>query len=113
MRNFTLSFLLHPAVHSPYARWSSNIRSPTLHSMGYRGKTEEQEEARRLRADSWTLADIAEKLGVSKSSVSLWVRDVPFTPSPRRYGAQRRPHPQHLAKLAQIKELNDRGRERI
>jgi transcriptional regulator with XRE-family HTH domain len=81
--------------------------------MGYRGKTEEQEEARRLRADSWTLQEIADKLGVSKSSVSLWVRDVPFTPSPRRYGAQRRPHPQHLARLAQIDELDREGRELV
>ena len=67
--------------------------------MGYRGKVEQQEKARLLRAENRTLADIAETLGVSKSSVSLWVRDVPFTPSKRRYGPQRRPHPQHLAKL--------------
>jgi transposase len=52
--------------------------------MGYRGKVEEQERARALRAEGHTLADIAAKLGVAKSSVSLWVRDVPFTPSPRR-----------------------------
>jgi hypothetical protein len=81
--------------------------------MGYRGKTEEQEEARRLRADSWTLQDIADKLGVAKSSVSRWVRDVPFTPSPRRYGAQRRPHPFHERKLAEIEAANAEGRERL
>ncbi len=81
--------------------------------MGYRGKTEEQEEARRLRAESRTLQEIADKLGVSKSSVSLWVSDVPFTPSKRRYGAQRRPHPFHAAKLRQIEELDIDGRERI
>jgi len=52
--------------------------------MGYRGKVKEQEAARVLRAEGHTLADIATKLGVAKSSVSLWVRDVPFTPSPRR-----------------------------
>jgi hypothetical protein len=81
--------------------------------VGYRGKTEEQEEARRLRADAWTLADIAEKLGVSKSSVSLWVRDVPFTPSPRRYGPRRRPNRLHEAKLRQIEECNTEGIERL
>jgi hypothetical protein len=81
--------------------------------MGYRGKVKEQEEARTLRAQNHTLADIARTLGVSKSSVSLWVRDVPFTPSRRRYGSQRRPHPAHEAKLRQIKELNREGRERI
>ena len=49
--------------------------------MGYRGKLEAQQKARLLRAANMTLADIATTLGVSKSSVSLWVRDVPFTPS--------------------------------
>ena len=47
--------------------------------MGYRGKVKQQEQARAMRAQSRTLADIAQTLGVSKSSVSLWVRDVPFT----------------------------------
>jgi hypothetical protein len=81
--------------------------------MGYRGKLAEQEEARRLRAQSWTLADIAAWLGVSKSSVSLWVKDVQFVPSPRRTGAQRRPHPFHERKLAEIERLNAEGVARI
>jgi hypothetical protein len=81
--------------------------------MGYRGKVEEQERARVMRAEGMTLLDIATRLGVSKSSVSLWVRDVDFTPSPRRYGAQRRPHPFHEAKLRQIKELDAEGVARI
>ena len=46
-----------------------------------------------MRARNMTLQDIATELGVAKSSVSLWVRDVPFTPSKRRNGPQRRPHP--------------------
>jgi hypothetical protein len=50
---------------------------------------------------------------VSKSSVSTWVRDVPFTPSKRRTGAQRRPHPLRLAKLQQIKDLNAAGKQRV
>lgn len=66
-----------------------------------------------MRAENRTLADIAETLGVAKSSVSLWVRDVPFTPSPRRYGAQRRPHPQHEARLREIEVLNHLGTSRI
>ena len=63
--------------------------------MGYRGKVKEQEKARALRAQNRTLADIAQTLGVSKSSVSLWVRDVPFTPTLRLRGPHRRPHPAH------------------
>jgi len=77
--------------------------------MGYRGKVEEQARARELRAEGRTLAEIAGALGVSKSSVSLWVRDVEFTPSPRRTGAQRRPHPAHEAKLRQIEEMDADG----
>jgi AcrR family transcriptional regulator len=60
-----------------------------------------------------TLADIAAALGVSKSSVSLWVRDVEFVPSAWRYGAQRRPYAQQIAKLRQIEELDREGRDRI
>jgi transcriptional regulator with XRE-family HTH domain len=81
--------------------------------MGYRGKVKEQEQARALRARNRTLADIAQILGVSKSSVSLWVRDVPFTSTLRLRGPHRRPHPAHEAKLRQIEELNRAGRERI
>lgn len=81
--------------------------------MGYRGKVEEQEEARELRAQNLTLLEIATKLGVSKSSVSLWVRDVPFTPSPRRHGPHRRPNRLHEAKLREIEELDAAGRQRI
>ena len=81
--------------------------------MGYRGKVQQQEKARAMRARNMTLQDIATELGVAKSSVSLWVRDVPFTPSKRRTGPQRRPHPFHEAKLAQIAALNAEGIERI
>ena len=89
------------------------IPHPYSHTMGYRGKLAAQEQARRLRAENMTLADIAATLGVSKSSVSVWVRDVPFTPSTRRYGPQRRTHPAHTAKLRQIEELDELGIQRI
>jgi hypothetical protein len=81
--------------------------------MGYRGKVELQEKARLMRAESRTLQDIATTLGVAKSSVSLWVRDVPFDPGPRQPSPNRRPHPQHLAKLAQIAECNRAGIDRV
>jgi transcriptional regulator with XRE-family HTH domain len=81
--------------------------------MGYRGKVEEQERARELRGRNMTLQDIATELGVSKSSVSLWVRDVEFTPSKRRTGPQKRPHPAHEAKVAQIAALDAEGLQHI
>jgi hypothetical protein len=44
-------------------------------------KTEERQLARQLRGDlGLPLKEIAARLGVSLSSVSLWVRDVPLTP---------------------------------
>jgi hypothetical protein len=81
--------------------------------MGYRGKVREQEEAKRLRAEGKTLFEIATTLKVAKSSASLWVRDLPFTPSPRRTGAERRRHPFHDAKVRRIAELNVIGRHII
>jgi hypothetical protein len=81
--------------------------------VGYRGKLWEREEARRLRAMGKTLQQIADTLDVSKSSVSVWVRDVPFTPSKRRTGAQRRPHPFHERKLREIEECNEEGIHRL
>ena len=81
--------------------------------MGYRGKVKEQEQARALRAQNRTLAEIAQILSVSKSSVSVWVRDVPYTPTLRLRGPHRHPHPAHEAKLRQIEELNRQGKTRL
>ncbi len=77
--------------------------------MGYRGKQREQEQARALRARNKTLQEIADLLHVSKSSVSVWVRDVPVTPSKRRTGPHRRPHPAHERKLREIEECDALG----
>jgi hypothetical protein len=87
------------------------LRSVEL--VGYRGKVREQEEAKRLRASGRTLQQIADELDVSKSSASLWVRDVPFTPSKRRWGPHRRPNPASARKRDEIERCNVEGRERI
>jgi predicted transcriptional regulator len=87
--------------------------------VGYRGKLEERARARELRAAGWTMPDIAEELGVSRSSVSLWTRDVPFDPSTARRSPRtdRRPrgsdHPLRRRKLAEIAALDAEGRERV
>lgn len=86
--------------------------------MGYRGKLEEQEQARRLRAQAWTLQEIADELGVAKSSVSLWVRDVAFDPTDRRsVTTGRRPrgvdHPLRRRKLAEIAACDAWGRDQV
>lgn len=93
--------------------------------MGYRGKVAEQERARELRAQAWTLNEIVAELGVSKSSVSLWVRDVDFDEEARaerartnfvngNHGARRRgPNRLARAKQAEIGRLLEEGKERI
>ena len=82
--------------------------------MGYRGKVQEQATARELRAQGLTMAEIADKIGVPKGSVSLWVRDVPFQPSRRRVGARRRePNALQRRKDAEIERLEREGIARI
>lgn len=81
--------------------------------MGYRGKLLEREAARRLRAQSWTLTDIADTLGVSKSSVSLWVRDVDFVPNPRRTARRRGPNVLQRRKAAEIEHFRVEGISRL
>lgn len=76
--------------------------------MGYAGTWRERERARALRAASWTLQAIADELGVSKGTVSVWVRDVDFVPRPRNRGHPAGPkHPMRVRKDAEI----DRCRE--
>lgn len=84
--------------------------------MGYRGKLAEQGQARDLRAQGYRLYEIAAELGVSKSSVSLWVRDVPFVPRDPNYGrwrVGRGPTKSMLRKQEEIERLQAQGRERI
>jgi hypothetical protein len=82
--------------------------------VGYGGKVTEQQRARELRAQSWTLQDIAAELGVAKSSVSLWVRDIDFVARPRNRGHRAHaPHPFHVAKLAEIERCCQDGLARV
>jgi transcriptional regulator with XRE-family HTH domain len=83
--------------------------------MGYAGFVEQRAQARGLRAQAWTLAEIAAQLGVARSTVSIWCRDVEFEPRPRSRGnaVKHKPHPQHVAKLAEIQRLRDEALARI
>jgi hypothetical protein len=82
--------------------------------MGYRGKLAEQQQARQLRRTGLPLAEIAAHLGVAKSSVSLWVRDVEFSPLPRPpRGRRRDPNALQRRKRAEINRLVEEGRARI
>lgn len=47
--------------------------------MGYAGKLEEKQKAQELRKRGLSVREIQKKLGVSRSSVSLWCRDIQLT----------------------------------
>jgi hypothetical protein len=47
-------------------------------------KTAEREIARHLRAEGCSVNEIARRVCVSKSSVSLWVRDIPLSDDQRQ-----------------------------
>jgi uncharacterized protein YjcR len=82
--------------------------------MGYRGKLTERRQARQLRRAGLPLAEIATRLGVARSSVSLWVRDVEFDPLPRPpRGRRRDPNALQRRKRAEIDRLVEEGRARI
>lgn len=83
--------------------------------MGYRGKVVERQQARRLRRTGLPLGEIAARVGVSKSSVSLWVRDVEFDAPVVRSARGRRRDPNALQrrKQGEIERLLEEGRIRI
>jgi len=85
-------------------------------------KTAERAEARRLRqAEGLSVREITRRLRVSKSSVSLWVRDLPLTAEQRaRLEAENALHGRQLrgaaenarkSRLARIR-WQDEGRDR-
>jgi hypothetical protein len=82
--------------------------------MGYRGKLAERQQARQLRRAGLPLAEIAARLGVARSSVSVWVRDVPFKPraGPAR-GRRREANVLQRRRQAEVDRLVEEGRERI
>ena len=82
--------------------------------MGYRGKLAERRQARQLRRTGLPLSEIALRVGVSKSSVSLWARDVEFEPRPPvTRGRRRAPNALQRRKQAEIDRLVEEGRSRI
>ena len=68
--------------------------------MAHGGKVFERARARDLRAAGWTMPEIAAELRVARSSVSLWCRDVPYTP--RRPRPTPGVHPFHLRRLDEL-----------
>ncbi|AKJ12643.1 hypothetical protein ABB07_22215 [Streptomyces incarnatus] len=72
-----------------------------------RAKDALRERARELRRQGWTYNEIQAELGCSKSSVSLWVRDLPH-PEPKRTPEEQRARMN--AGLARLRAEQDRER---
>ena len=77
--------------------------------MGYRGKVVERQKARSLRAEAWTLQEIADEVGASRGTVSVWVRDVDFEPKPRSRARKLGPNKLEQAKAAEIERFRRSG----
>ncbi|APY87873.1 hypothetical protein DCW30_08805 [Streptomyces alfalfae] len=73
-----------------------------------RAKDDVRRRARELRSQGWTYSEIQTELSCSKSSVSLWVRDLP-APEPRRTPEERRARMN--AGLAELRAAQERERE--
>jgi transcriptional regulator with XRE-family HTH domain len=71
-------------------------------------KTDEQRRARELRALGWSVREIEAELGVARSSVSGWVRDVELDLAARARLVERA----RLGPLNSARRSRDRSRER-
>ncbi len=74
-------------------------------------KTDEQKQARRLRRKGWSVPDIANELGVSKSSAYGWTKDIP---KPKRFTAvaRRNRKEERLRKLKKTRAKNRQLRKK-
>jgi predicted transcriptional regulator len=76
-------------------------------------KREEQDKARILRTEGKSLNEIVKLLGVSKASVSLWVRDVKLTESQRAELTARGYSVDAVEKRRENRIQNTRARHRV
>lgn len=85
-------------------------------------KTKEKKTARLMRSQGMAITGIAKKLGVSKGSVSLWVRDIVLTNEQKedlerkkRHGCFRSGNESHIANKyrSQRRSYQDAGKKKI
>ena len=74
-------------------------------------KYSEKQLARKLRKKGYSIKDIAKRLGVSKSSVSVWVRDISLTPEQVNYLAAS-PHTLTAIEKRRVARLVNEERKR-
>ena len=78
-------------------------------------RTEAQKKSRQLRMQGFSLLEISKKVGASKGSVSVWVRDIPqpekFTPEYRQKEKEKKHLKIKARRLARKKEQDRHIRE--
>jgi len=86
--------------------------------MGYSGKLELKLKARKLRGRGLSIKDIEKRLNVSRSSASIWVRDVVLTKKQinklylnRKNGSLKGSYIASINKIKRTKELTDKAIE--
>ena len=97
-----IAYALGRRAHAPVARWVADVPPPEW-TKRPRAKDDLRAKARELRADGRSLLEIATALGVAKSSVSLWVRDLPIPDGLRERAA-------HAHRINGQRWLRDRAR---
>ncbi|HVW80773.1 MAG TPA: hypothetical protein VHB69_07545 [Mycobacteriales bacterium] len=85
--------------------WMKGIARPPETNRTGRAMPEERRKARELRAQGLTITEISEFLGVSKGTISPWIRDVT---APRRESPARRER-HMLARQAAARKLHERA----
>jgi len=73
-------------------------------------KTAERQKAIRLRKDGFTYSEIEQSLNVSRGSLSLWLRNIPYTPrgdvkNKRRLASFRNSQVLHRRKIQRISQI--------
>ncbi len=77
-----------------------------------------REQAIKLRSEGWSYNIIADRLSVSKSTLSCWLRDVPFKPNATvkkrmNDGLAKSVATRHKKKLQSIKDARDKARQDV
>lgn len=76
-------------------------------------KKEAQKEARKLRAQGHSIKEITRHLGVAKSSVSIWVRDIELTSQQKNRLSKKGHSLEAIEKRRSTRLANERARRQI
>ncbi len=76
-------------------------------------KVQEKQKARHLRTKGWSMNQIQKEVGVSKGSISLWVRDIDLSPIQRRQLSERGRSKDSIEKRRKTRLRREEARRQI